>query len=445
MFKGSLPADAIRIISEIASKFDTKNICIGCSGNFTIERALFDKGKLLHSNDVSMYSCSLGRLFAGMPLQISVGKDYVDEWGWLNEYLDTPVRAVSTVMLCTNMFVALGKKNAYYERMKDAYIKQWKRLHMDTTAKLGVGGFRVESFHAGDAVDWVETIRNDEAFISFPPFWTAGYEKLNAELDRVFEWERPLYPVMDEARRGLYFKRIMEKDHWMFGTNAPIEGLEDRLNGICKTVSKGVTIYMYSSSGPARRVGPKMGCEKVTIPRLNKGEVLGNKLELIQITGKQFNAIRAQYLSANIVPGSAPASFGVLVDGLLIGCFSLNTIYRGIREPNEYSPHIYIYSDFAVGPTDYPRLSKLVLYAAMSKEVKLLAERLAKKRINGVLTSAFARYPVSMKYRGLMEMTSRQFKEEKGEYLLNYHALMGQWTLQEGFEIWKRKYLGVQK
>ncbi len=99
----------------------------------------------------------------------------------------------------------------------------------------------------------------------------------------------------------------------------------------------------------------------------------------------------------------------------------------------------YMLSDFPVAPTDYDRLAKLVLYAALSAESKALAEQVNRCRIDSLLTTAFTRNAVSMKYRGLFDLVSRK-EQADGRNMLNYAAPMGKWTSQEGLEEWKRRH-----
>jgi hypothetical protein len=114
---------------------------------------------------------------------------------------------------------------------------------------------------------------------------------------------------------------------------------------------------------------------------------------------------------------------------------------------------MYLLSDFPVAPTDYPRLSKLVLYAALSQESKLLAERIARHRVRSLYTTAFSNKPVSMKYRGLFALANRKENPHwsasaatdpgayyQQRYQINYEAPMGQWTLAEGLALWKAKH-----
>jgi hypothetical protein len=114
---------------------------------------------------------------------------------------------------------------------------------------------------------------------------------------------------------------------------------------------------------------------------------------------------------------------------------------------------MYLLSDFPIAPTKYKRLAKLVLYAALSKESKMLAERLTNKRMKSLVTTAFSKNPVSMKYRGLFKLLNKKHLEgcDEGEtdmsklyynqgYQLNYGTAMGEWTLAEGLALWKQKH-----
>jgi hypothetical protein len=138
----------------------------------------------------------------------------------------------------------------------------------------------------------------------------------------------------------------------------------------------------------------------------------------------------------------------VLVDGKLVGAFAFSSGTRSFGGLSE----IYLLSDFPVAPTDYPRLSKLVLYAVLSHEGKLLVERMMRHRVRTIITTAFSNKPVSMKYRGLFDLVSRKDNPNwtpdasgpgaayQQRYLINYEARMGTWTLAEGLAVWKAKY-----
>ena len=71
----------------------------------------------------------------------------------------------------------------------------------------------------------------------------------------------------------------------------------------------------------------------------------------------------------------------------------------GKFDPDE----IYLMSDFAVASSDYPKLSKLVVMAACSKEMQHLMQNAMSRPVRKIATTAFTQNPVSMKYRGTMQ------------------------------------------
>jgi hypothetical protein len=94
-------------------------------------------------------------------------------------------------------------------------------------------------------------------------------------------------------------------------------------------------------------------------------------------------------------------------------------------------------SDFPVGGTSYPRLSRLIVAVALSHEVKALIERAGNKRYRSLTTTAFSKNPSSMKYRGLLRrLTARQ---EDGQWKVNYGQELGKWSLEEAFATWLEK------
>jgi hypothetical protein len=90
-------------------------------------------------------------------------------------------------------------------------------------------------------------------------------------------------------------------------------------------------------------------------------------------------------------------------------------------------------TDFAIRPSIYPRLSKLILTCMLSHEAKALMEQAVGKRVLNVGTTAFTDNSTSMKYRGLLEVYNRK------EGAVNYIGKTGRWTLAKGLEQWLKK------
>lgn len=151
-------------------------------------------------------------------------------------------------------------------------------------------------------------------------------------------------------------------------------------------------------------------------------------------------------MSVNVKSVANPQETFALCDGdKAFGFFGLYNSFMFSAPEGYEGPSIYMMSDFAISPTIEKHLSKLVLCCVLSKEVQMVAERMTGKKIRTINTNAFSKNQVSMKYRGLFEKALCKVveKDENGNptlYNLTYVAQSGQWTLKEGYELWKQKY-----
>ena len=130
MFYGPLPSTAQQILCQIVRQWETNDIYVGCSGNFTIERCLKHLTPArLHSNDVTVYSCLLGRYFAGKKLDAKLKPDYNGVMRFIEKYLDDGAGTLAVILILSKMGLYLGSKpNPYYERMIKAYVSQFDKL-----------------------------------------------------------------------------------------------------------------------------------------------------------------------------------------------------------------------------------------------------------------------------------------------------------------------------
>lgn len=444
MFKGTIPVEVRAMLLEAANAWDVEALAVACSGNFTIERVFHGRYPTLMGCDVTAYTCALGAWFARQPFRVAIKPEHESEWGWLAEGMHDQAGATATIMLFSSLSDSLDKHlhvkpNAYYQRLVDGYRRRWPEMLDRTRERLEQQPLRLASFNIGDAVDWLPTLGPDVAVCSFPPFFAKGYAVMFERLDTLLVWDAPAYQEIFDERRDKFLHDLMNRRCWAVGTSYPLPDLEPYLRGRSQTTNRGVPLYVYMSKGHTRVVAPSQKTEPVSNPRLVPGDEVGERLWLAQLTGGQFNALRSQYLNENIKPGDPNPAIAVMVDDRVIGALGF---LKGYKVPNASADTAYLLSDFAVAPSDYTRLSKLVLIAALSKEARLLAERAWRSRIRSIVTTAFSRNPVSMKYRGLFELTSR--KETPNDphhaYQLQYAALAGQWTLDEGLSLWKRKH-----
>jgi hypothetical protein len=96
-------------------------------------------------------------------------------------------------------------------------------------------------------------------------------------------------------------------------------------------------------------------------------------------------------------------------------------------------------ADFIPAGSAYPRLSKLIVMLAIAGETRQMIERLLERRVREVFTTAFTDRPVSMKYRGILELHKRGQTPE-GQKFLNYGAPFNTLTWQETLTLWLTKY-----
>ncbi len=437
-----------KIVNEAVGGWPVEAVAVGCSGNLTIERILFEHNRFkIFSNDVSFFTTTLARYFAGEPHDFRLSSVFVELLEWMQPYLDEPASAAASVMLSTRLVTYLTVEGQvrdlpYHQRMYEGMRLQWEELHQVTVERLRAHPLRLAGYHCGDAVDWMDTVPADHAVLSFPPFWAKGYANLYKVLEAAFEWDAPDFPPMDDERRDLYLERLTDREYWLFGAMDKLDDYTPYLRGMASTTAHGIPIYVYANHVSPRVVVPVQKTEPVLTPRLMPGEPIGDDIRLAALTAGQFNALRSQYLNALISPAGAQLALAVLVDEKIVGVFALTSSnsMAGFPDPS----YVYMMTDFAVAPTDYPRLSKLVLMAVLSKEAQRLAERSVNKRVRAVYTTAFSNNAVSMKYRGIFKLYSRS--ENKGDspaptrYKLNYRGEAGQWTLAEALALWKKKH-----
>lgn len=455
MFRGSLPGDMQRIIKQHVGEWEVSDVYIGCSGNLTIERTLAPLGKRLHGNDILLYSAAIGTYLAGVFTEYSISEYGLEEFPWIDRRFESDEEKLATLLIMSRLAMAAGKKNAYYDRMRTAHEAQWDKLVDKTVVRIESCGVKLASFAPEDVQSWIDRVPSDAGLISYPPFFAGDYESQFAKLEKIFDWHNPPdWIELNAERVEALFAKIADRKNWMLGVNRPIDFLADDLKAVAQTTNRGVPIFVYGNRGKPRLVQPRQPSQSLMVPHLQPGQTLGDRMSLTILTEPQFSALRSLYMNPHIKPGAASLPVGVLVDGLLVGVFAFS-FAPTMANWDSYivGPHVYLLSDFPVAHTSYKHLAKLVLYAALSKEAKALAERGANRRYNALTTTAFAKNPVSMKYRGVFKLLKRKEHENPTigdinspeayytqKYELQYGATLGQWTLNEGLALWKQKH-----
>lgn len=429
-FTGAINSDMRSIVASLVPLWQGRDVYIACSGNFTIENILSSFGgyRSIHSNDVSLYTSAIGGYLTGRNVEITVAD--LPEYEWLNDWVTPGLDTIATLMLCTKVFPCLGRKEPYYQRMFQAYMRRWPELHEATKEKNKpiLESIKIDSYFPGDAFDFIKNAPENAVVITFPPTYAGGYEKLYKKFDEAFIWDRPEYTIFDEGRLAEFFKMCMGRDDFLLSRDVFVDEWEKYLIGQVQTSVRSRPVYMYSGEKEKTFLTyPSQKSENVPLNRLGENDDIVSPLRLVPLMQGQFNTLRSQYLSVHIAPASASVRLAVLSGDKLIGAIAFDAGKYDIDEA-------YMMTDFAIAPTKYKRLSKLVLAAALSKEVQGLLMQSFNQHVNKIFTTAFTSNAVSMKYRGLFEVYNRK------EDAVNYEADAGKWSLEEGLLWWMKKH-----
>lgn len=206
MFVGAIPKETVEQAVRVIGIDRWREVHVCCSGSFRIERALGERFPhlKLHSNDVSLLTCSIGRLAAGEPLDIQ----FADRLGFVEPVLRSmgaePRDRVAAVFVALEM----GKytsNNAWAKRHFQHYEHNF-RVYLDRArAKLGeyLDGLRVDSFFCGDFRDHARrAIERGAAIIAWPPTYKGGYERQYKFISQNVRWTEPTYDVFDPKDHG---------------------------------------------------------------------------------------------------------------------------------------------------------------------------------------------------------------------------------------------------
>lgn len=446
MFLGSIPAAMRSVTAEHVATWGDIPVGVACSGNFTIERMLAaaHPGRPLHGCDVSLYTSIIGGWLAGTPAEYELSDDARDLLPWLH-LPDGPEEArVATMMQLTRIATATFKQDHLYHRRNiEGHRDQWDGLIAETARKLTdcASTVRLASYTPADAYEWVSRLDPGIGVVSYPPFDIGGYETMWAALARLIDWKPPDYPILDTDGIWRLCDLIAERRHWMLGLLERHPNLEDHLVG--RHEARGARpFWIYASGGPKRRVTVHMAATPCRWPRLERGGVIDGPLSIAPMKVDEFVGLRSLHLDPRIAPGTPTHAYAVTTAGKVLGAYAWHTAKTFPIDARQAGPAAYLLADFPVAPTDYPRLSKLVVLAATSNESRLLLERATNRRYRSIVTHAFSDRPVSMKYRGVLNLLERTDLDDtdRHRHKLMYGTEWPDRTLADSLDLWSNRW-----
>jgi hypothetical protein len=432
VFVGAINANCRRFFRTHAKAFNGKVCAVGCSGNFTFEQLLsrYSAPRALHSNDVSIYTCAAGAWLTGKPMKMELVDD---SYAWLAEDFKDPEGQVATLVMLLELLKYRPDKGDHARRMFEHYKNNWRSYIEQTRKNLRKAQehLKVTEFFPGDVFDFYQQFpAKGTVSLSFMPTYSGGYERLYRELDRIIEWPKPTYSMLNDERRDKIYEFLSQRDFVIYD-DRKLEGLP--LVFVERRGSEGRDVYLYSNLElPTGLVKKHHSIANPNFKFIGPDDEITKRtrFDFLKVPNEVVNYYREMFLAKNIdyVDGQLPLL--VFADGKLFG-FMIFTIgrYGGAQGGLAYG-----LSDFVVPYSKYPRLSKLLVLIMTTKELQRLIAEHFWIDIKTIMTTAFTHKPASAKYRGVFKL------EKRGDGFLNYTAEAGTRTLKAARNEWLRKF-----
>jgi hypothetical protein len=430
MFVGSINHKIRNLLWTERDIFQGRKVCVGCSGNFTIEQILYGMGCEIWSNDIALYSSLIGCHLTGNPLKIEI-RDRNFEW--LAPFMGDSIATFAAVAILFEMLRYEKRNNLQQIRLWNHYRERFGTFHIESCKRISetIEKIKIDRYTAVDVHDLYEKLPAEWIRMVYLPSYVGGYELLYKRLDEVIGWPAPQYELLTKERyeETLAF---MKQGDCIYLSDYDRE--EEGLFAIVKT-GRLRNVYLYSNMPfRAAYIRQAANFEASSFRYLpdNHEITRESRISFLATSNRKINFYRNVFLKKGIEFSDCTFPVLVFLDGFLFGFLIFDIVRYGPMAEMDLGC-VYMLSDFVIA-SPVKRLSKLLLLTTKTKEMQ---EQLKRKFIQGVssiLTTAFTDKPVSMKYRGIYTLMKR------GKGFLQYTAKCGEITLQDAVNTWLKKY-----
>jgi hypothetical protein len=427
MFVGAVPKEVVQQMLATVAFDEWGDVFIGCSGSFRVDRAIKMRHPTVrvHSNDVSLLTCSVGALAMGRTFDIR----FRDELAFVEELMQGAgfERRVGAVMVACAMGQFTGK-NEFARSHFAHYRAHFEDYLFDTLPKLRtlVSEIKIEAFHAGDFLEQVDrAAAAGGGFACFAPTYKGGYERIYRLVNANTDWPEPPYGMWDPKKLPILIDDLDARGiPYCVFSDTLLEGRQPTTE--FRGSNKPVYTYSKARAASIRRRTP--GEKRFKYTPIDAASITASsRVEVRVADGAQMNYLKNVYLAKGIHHVTGQMNYVAFVDGQLVGGF----IFAQSRFGDK-TKELYLLSDFSISRER--KLSKLVAMLATSRDVIRPINRKLVADIEEIKTTAFTKNPVSMKYRGIYELTGR------AEDHLQYTAKVRDASLQEIFDEWFQRF-----
>lgn len=431
MFVGTTPQEVRLLLQDLMKGISKKDVFIGCSGNFSVDKIMSKMGYVVHSNDVSLYSKLISDIVLGTETELeTTNEELISVFkGWP----ESKYKKLIQVMYAMKISKFAPRKNDYQKTFFDLYIDESMSYLENTMEKMEKGAFdfQIKDFFFGDFVEFLKNKRGKGVGISYPPTYKSGYEKMFDYVEKSFDYERAVYPLFDPKEEEPLFREMLEEDENVFYSDRDWESLEKYKVGVVNLGQGKHPVYIFSSVAKnqnyyfEREIKPISSNVKVAPTDYEFSKKSNISVEVCNV--KEINYFKAFYM-ANKVNYTTGGDFGLIffADKKAFGFASFSKTLSTMEL-------MFIQSDFVIN-SDTPKLSKLLIMLLKSKEVRHLIARKTVNWYDGLKTTVYTRSPVSMKYRGVFDLSRRD--KDKLIYVAEFTEL----SLKEIFQQWLNKH-----
>lgn len=431
MFVGSINSKIRNLLFTEKRLFQGRKICVGCSGNFTVEQILQGLDCKIWSNDIALYSSLIGNYLAGNEMRAEVVNP---AYSWIEPYVaQGGVSRIAAVFLLFEMLKNEKGNHLAAIRLFAHYKNSFAEFHRLSCVRIEetLRKIEIEKYTTVDVHDLYENLSPEYIRIAFLPTYVGGYEKLYARLEKIISWEAPAYEMLTKER---YEETVQFMRRGEFLYLADYDRNEDGLFAIVKT-GRLKNVYLYSNL--PFRTSYVMPYSKSIVGKIrylpsDYKITPASELTFKKTDNARLNYYKNVFLKKGIDHTTGLSPLLVLLDGYLFG-FLLFDIIRFGMDQDLSTRGVYLLSDFIIAHP-IAKLSKLVLLATRTRELQEILKAKFIQDVDFILTTAFTNKPVSMKYRGVYKL------QKRGEGFLQYTTECGQITCKEAVQIWLKKY-----
>jgi hypothetical protein len=430
MFVGTTPPEIRTLLQDLMKGTKGKDVFIGCSGNFTVDRIMSKMGYDVHSNDVSLYSKLISDILLETDTELKVvNQELINAF---DTWEESKYKKLIQVMYAIRLAEFTPRKNDYQQSFFDSWIEQSAVYYHNTIEKLEKQAFdfSIKSFHFYDFVEFLKQKQGKGVGISFPPTYKAGYEKIFDYVEKSFDYERAHYDMFDPKCGDVVFKELLETDENVIYSDKQWESLEKYETGVVRLGAGKHPVFIYSSI----EKDSKYYFEREKKQIESKIKILpadyvftDDTVITVEICAmNDINYFKAFYM-ANKVNYSTGGDLGLvyMADGKAFG-------FSGFSKMLSTTDLIFAQSDFVTN-SDSKKLSKLLIMLSLSSEVRMIIARKMLNYYDGIKTTVYTDNAVSMKYRGVYELERR----DKGKLI--YTGKFTKQTLNDIYRSWLKK------